>query len=90
MQEFVTLPAAFYLELDLEQQSLVERISSSPLSLITAGLRQLELQGLIQVMQQTCDLVHHMAHATDTAAHQLTEQTLDRSYAAPTGCSTDM
>eukprot|EP00878_Enallax_costatus_P020111 GHUV01021243.1.p1 GENE.GHUV01021243.1~~GHUV01021243.1.p1 ORF type:complete len:232 (+),score=82.82 GHUV01021243.1:291-986(+) len=49
-KEFITLPEAFYLELDLEQQTLVERLSNNPISLITAGLHQLELQGLIQTL----------------------------------------
>lgn len=49
-QEYVTLPPAFYLELDLEQQVLVERASSNPYALLTSGLHQLELQQLIQVL----------------------------------------
>jgi hypothetical protein len=49
LQEYVTLPPAFYLELDLEQQVLVERASSNPFTLLTSGLHQLELQQLIQV-----------------------------------------
>jgi hypothetical protein len=49
LQEYVTLPPAFYLELDLEQQVLVERANSNPFTLITSGLHQLELQQLIQV-----------------------------------------
>lgn len=61
LQEYVTLPEAFYLELDLEQQVLVERLSSNPISLITSGLHQLELQGLIQVRRVcfvSCDICH--------------------------------
>ncbi|WIA17943.1 hypothetical protein OEZ85_009435 [Tetradesmus obliquus] len=49
-QDYVTLPPAFYLELDLEQQVLVERASSNPYALLTSGLHQLELQQLIQVL----------------------------------------
>lgn len=49
VQEYITLPPAFYLELDLEQQVLVERSSSNPYALLTSGIHQLELQTLIQV-----------------------------------------
>ncbi|KAF8062053.1 sppA [Scenedesmus sp. PABB004] len=45
-QEFVSLPPAFYLEVDLETQTLVERASSSPLALL-AGAHQLELAALV-------------------------------------------
>lgn len=50
-QEFITLPPAFYLELDLEQNVVVERASSSPLSLLRAatGSREVELHRLIKV-----------------------------------------
>jgi hypothetical protein len=58
LQEYVTLPPAFYLELDLEQQVLVERASSNPFTLLTSGLHQLELQ---QLMQVCCALQHRGA-----------------------------
>lgn len=50
-QELVTLPEAFFLELDLEQSVLVERSSSSPLSLLraAAGSKEVELHRLIKV-----------------------------------------
>lgn len=48
-REFVTLPAACFIEIDLEQQQLVERASSNPLRLLAAGARELELQALVQV-----------------------------------------
>eukprot|EP00879_Flechtneria_rotunda_P028786 GHRR01031008.1.p1 GENE.GHRR01031008.1~~GHRR01031008.1.p1 ORF type:complete len:142 (+),score=42.41 GHRR01031008.1:530-955(+) len=49
-KEYITLPAAFYLDLDLEQQALVERSSNNPLALLTSGIRQLELHNLLQVL----------------------------------------
>jgi hypothetical protein len=52
IQEFITLPHHFFLELDLEQNILVERASSNPLTLLreaAAGSREVELHRLIKV-----------------------------------------
>jgi hypothetical protein len=51
-QEFITLPNHFFLEVDLEQNILVERASSNPLTLLreaAAGSREVELHRLIKV-----------------------------------------
>jgi hypothetical protein len=58
LQEYVTLPPAFYVEMDLEQQVLVERASSNPYTLLTSGLHQLELQQLIQVHHTACHVTY--------------------------------
>ncbi|KAI8464184.1 MAG: peptidase family S49-domain-containing protein [Monoraphidium minutum] len=47
-REYVTLPDAFYLELDFETSSLVERARSDPLSLLRGGGPQLELGKALQ------------------------------------------
>lgn len=50
MQSYVNLPDAFFLEADLEQNVLVERSSSSPLSILRAASgREVELHRLIKV-----------------------------------------
>lgn len=49
-QSYVTLPDAFFLEADLEQNVLVERSSSNPLSILRAASgREVELHRLIKV-----------------------------------------
>ncbi|KIY94877.1 signal peptide peptidase SppA, 67K type [Monoraphidium neglectum] len=51
-REYVTLPDAFYLELDLETASLAERARSDPLALLQGGGQQLELGRALQALDE--------------------------------------
>jgi hypothetical protein len=48
-RQYVTLPGAFYLEMDFEGASLVERARSDPLALLQGGAAQLELAKALEV-----------------------------------------
>lgn len=50
-KDYVTLPDAFVLELDLEQHSLVERETASPATLLAGGPAQLELGALLHALR---------------------------------------
>lgn len=60
----MTLPESFYLELDFEAGSLVERARSDPLSLLAGGGGQMELGRVIQAsvcMSSTANIYIYIA-----------------------------
>jgi len=76
VQEFITLPDAFFLEVDLEQNVLVERSSTSPLSILRAAAgKEIELHRLIKVCDSLTTTTPHPPRHSSSCSHVMRKHT---------------
>lgn len=55
LQDYVTLPQEFFLNLDFENKVLVERVTFDPAQLLSGGPQQVAIKKLTEVSQQGVD-----------------------------------